>query len=150
MLNSKSGLLGLSGSPATCANCWKRRRRTATAARPWPSTCSCASAAAACGAYWRRWAEPTPWSSPAAYGRELSRLRNASCAGLEPLGVVLDDARQRRAQRGQTGEISKSGNGSRVKIQVIPTNEELLIARDAFRAVSGLPSRNPPAQVAQD
>ena len=39
---------------------------------------------------------------------------------------------------GKEGEISTEG--SRVRVMVIPTNEELLIARDTFRAVRGLPN----------
>jgi acetate kinase len=38
---------------------------------------------------------------------------------------------------GKEGEISTQA--SRVRVLVIPTNEELLIARDTFRAVRGLP-----------
>ena len=39
---------------------------------------------------------------------------------------------------GKEGEIST--DSSRVRVMVIPTNEELLIARDTFRAVRGLPN----------
>ena len=70
-------------------------------------------------------------------GENSPAIRKRICQGLEPLGVVLDDARNAALKRGATGEISKAA--SRVKIHVIPTNEELLIARDSFRAVSGLP-----------
>ncbi len=36
---------------------------------------------------------------------------------------------------GKEGEISTEA--SRIRVMVIPTNEELLIARDTFRAVRG-------------
>ncbi|MEK7382244.1 MAG: acetate kinase, partial [Elusimicrobiota bacterium] len=70
-------------------------------------------------------------------GENSSAIRKRVCAGLEPLGVVLAEARNAALKRGATGEVSV--RSSRVKLFVIPTNEELLIARDSFRAVSGLP-----------
>ncbi len=57
-----------------------------------------------------------------------SRCCNRICHGLKPLGIDLDDARNAALTHGQTGVISKKD--SPVKILVIPTNEELLIARD--------------------
>ena len=53
------------------------------------------------------------------------------------LGIQIDPARN-AALVGKEGEIST--DGSRVRVMVIPTNEELLIARDTFRAVRGLPN----------
>ncbi len=35
------------------------------------------------------------------------------------------------------GEISRES--SRIRVMVIPTNEELLMARDTYRAVRGIP-----------
>lgn len=48
------------------------------------------------------------------------------CKGLEFLGVEIDEAKNN--VRGKATEISK--DGSKVKVFVIPTNEELVIARD--------------------
>jgi acetate kinase len=54
---------------------------------------------------------------------ENSRLvRRLACEGLEPFGLVLDPARNEKNER-------DIGRG-KVKILVIPTNEELAIARD--------------------
>ena len=50
------------------------------------------------------------------------------CEGLEFLGVELDPAKN--AGMRSEGEISK--DGSKVKVWVIPTNEELAIARDTL------------------
>ena len=36
--------------------------------------------------------------------------------------------------------LRKLVDSSRIRVMVIPTNEELLIARDTFRAVRGLPN----------
>jgi acetate kinase len=51
------------------------------------------------------------------------------CEGLEFLGVELDP--ERNNVRGKVTEISKAG--SKVKVFLIPTNEELVIARDTNR-----------------
>jgi len=48
-----------------------------------------------------------------------------SCAGLEPLGIVLDDAKNNARP---DGVMSIHADESPVKILVIPTNEELEIA----------------------
>ena len=58
---------------------------------------------------------------------ENSEYMRAQClAGLEPMGIVLDA----RKNRIRSGERIISEDRSRVKIMVIPTNEELMIARD--------------------
>ena len=56
---------------------------------------------------------------------------------LSPLGIVLD-AERNQACHGSEGEISAPD--SPIKLLVIPTNEELLIARDTREALDSLPS----------
>ncbi len=62
----------------------------------------------------------------AGVGENSEYMRSACLAGLEPMGIVLDA----RKNRLRTGERIISEDRSRVKIMVIPTNEELMIARD--------------------
>ena len=69
-------------------------------------------------------------------GENSAEVRARACEGLSELGIEIDLERN-KALAGKEGEIS-TGN-SRVRVMVIPTNEELLIARDTFRAVRGLP-----------
>ena len=52
--------------------------------------------------------------------------RELSCRGLSALGVELDHERNQSPERGPR-DIGASG--SRVRVLVIPTNEELMIAR---------------------
>jgi acetate kinase len=66
----------------------------------------------------------------AGIGENRVELREAICANLDQLGIVLDpklNAQNKAAE----GTIS-SGN-SKVKILVIPTNEELVVAREVHR-----------------
>lgn len=65
-------------------------------------------------------------------GENSVELRARVCAGLEPLGVRLDPAANAAAS---TQERSLSAPASAVQVLVIPTNEELQIAREAVEAV---------------
>jgi acetate kinase len=69
-------------------------------------------------------------------GENAAPIRARSTAGLAALGIAVD-AERNAAARGREGEISPAGAACRVF--AIPTNEELLIARDTFRIVRGLP-----------
>jgi acetate kinase len=66
----------------------------------------------------------------AGIGENSPELRDAICANLDQLGIVLDPVRN-ATMRAQEGTISAPS--SRVKVLVIPTNEELVVAREAAR-----------------
>jgi acetate kinase len=70
-------------------------------------------------------------------GENSAAIRARALAGLEGLGVSLD-ASLNAAARGYETEISPPGAATRVF--VVPTSEELLIARDTCAIVSGTPS----------
>jgi acetate kinase len=69
-------------------------------------------------------------------GENSPPVRARACEGLEELGIQIDPERN-QAVVGREAEISTPA--SRIRVMVIPTNEELLIARDTFRVVRGLP-----------
>lgn len=72
-------------------------------------------------------------------GQNAPFVRASILEGLEWLGIELDDAAN-AATRGDTlGKISRED--SSLEAWVIPTDEELLIARDTVRIVLGLESR---------
>ncbi len=68
----------------------------------------------------------------AGIGENNPDIRAAICAGLEGLGLVLDTVRN-ETRRGE-GEVSAAD--SRVKVLVIPANEELVVARETLRRLS--------------
>jgi acetate kinase len=70
-------------------------------------------------------------------GENSPAIRAQACEGLGELGIEIDPSRN-AATVGKEGEISTEK--SRIRVMVIPTNEELLIARDTFRAVHGIPN----------
>ena len=66
-------------------------------------------------------------------GENGPETREAICKGLEFLGVAFD-AEKNTGLRGRLDMISK--HDSKVKVMVVPTNEELVIAHDTLRIVS--------------
>ncbi|HUZ07034.1 MAG TPA: acetate/propionate family kinase [Candidatus Paceibacterota bacterium] len=70
----------------------------------------------------------------AGIGENRADIRAAICANLENLGVKLD-AMKNKSICGTEAEISAPD--SRVNIFVIPTNEELVVAREAKRFLEG-------------
>jgi acetate kinase len=70
-------------------------------------------------------------------GENAPMLRKKMLADMEWFGIEVDDARNAKAVRGK--EMLISTDKSRVPVYVIPTNEELILARDTVRAVKSLP-----------
>lgn len=66
----------------------------------------------------------------AGIGENRAELRATICADLDQLGITLD-AEKNNATRATEGVISAAN--SRVKVMVIPTNEELVVARETRR-----------------
>ena len=72
-------------------------------------------------------------------GENAPEIRSQICNELGWAGVELDDAANGRMVGGAEGRITT--DASRLAVWVIPTDEELLIARDTFRTVSGIEAR---------
>ncbi len=70
----------------------------------------------------------------AGVGENCERMRRMIFSGLQPLGIVIDEEKNRTG-RGTEREIS--ADASKVRIVVIPTNEEYMIARDTYEIVQG-------------
>lgn len=67
----------------------------------------------------------------AGVGENCEKMRRMIFAGLQPLGIKID--LERNKLRGSEREIST--DDSAVRIVVIPTNEEYMIARDTYQLV---------------
>jgi acetate kinase len=70
----------------------------------------------------------------AGVGENSAAVREAALAGLEPLGLAVDPAAN--AARGADARLI-SPAGSRVAVAVVPTDEELEIARQVYSLVNG-------------
>ena len=68
----------------------------------------------------------------AGVGENTPSVRTDACAGLEFIGVTLDEEKNSimLGKYGHEGELNLSA--SKVKVLIIPTNEELMIAREAI------------------
>lgn len=75
----------------------------------------------------------------AGVGENAPDVREAVCEGITFLGIELDKEKNRIRSK-EVREISTPN--SRVKVLVVPTNEELLIARDTNAIVKGLKQSN--------
>ena len=139
VLNKQSGLLGISGLTADmrellaeAAEHDDRRARLAV-------TLFCYRVRKYVGAYLAAMDGADALVFAGGIGEHAAPVRAEICAGLQWLGVSLDPAANQAAVGGREGRIdSETG---RLEVWVIPTDEELLIARDTYRLVTGLDSR---------
>lgn len=65
-------------------------------------------------------------------GENSARLRTACCSGLGFLGIELDA----EANEKQSGDREVSARGSQVSVIALATNEELVVARRAYRCLT--------------
>lgn len=68
-------------------------------------------------------------------GENSDEMRAAILKGLEFLGVEIDEKENEKREKPPVREISTKA--SKVRVLIVPTNEELMIARDTRRIVSG-------------
>jgi acetate kinase len=85
------------------------------------------------GAYWAALGRLDAVVFTAGIGENVPSVRARSCEGLQDLGLVIDADRNNASQKG-IRDISAST--SRVKVLVIPTNEELMIALETKRVLT--------------
>jgi acetate kinase len=137
MLNKQSGLLGISGLTsdmrdllAEAAEHNDRRAELAIAM-------FCQRVKRYVGAYYAEMGGADAIVFSGGIGENAAPVRGRVCQGLEAFGLTLDEERNGRMNGGAEGEISV--DGARLKAYVIPTNEELLIARDSYRVVTKTP-----------
>jgi hypothetical protein len=76
----------------------------------------------------------------AGIGENSPFIRARACEGLEPLGIGVD-AKRNQAAIGRETDIT--GDGMRTKVLVVPTNEELAIARDTRRILEQMGEAKP-------
>ena len=134
MLNKKSGFLGLSGISPDCreieeaaANGNHRAQLTLDIVTYQVKKQIAAYAAAMGGV--------DSILFTGGIGENSSNFRQRVCEGLEFMGVKIDADLNEKASR---GENKFSTEDSKVQVWVLPTNEELLIARDTKEIVDNL------------
>jgi acetate kinase len=71
-------------------------------------------------------------------GENSSVMRAAVCANLDWFGIYLDPVRNQEAK----GEVPIHSAGSRVEVWIMPTNEELIVARQAMVEIQKRETKN--------
>jgi acetate kinase len=135
LLNQQSGLLGVSGSSNDMRDLLRLREQGDRRARL-AVDIFCYRVRKYIGAYLAVLRDAHAIIFAGGIGENSAEIRGEICGGLRNLGVVLDP-KLNRSTLGVECEISAAE--SHTKIWVIPTNEELLIARDTVRIILGLP-----------
>jgi acetate kinase len=88
------------------------------------------------GAYWAALNGADAVIFTGGIGENAPAIREQICSSLDSLGITIDPEKNQAAV-GKEMEIST--DGGRCRIWVIPTNEELLLARDTLRCILNLP-----------
>lgn len=83
----------------------------------------------------------------AGVGENASTLRKRICDNLTFLGIEIDEEAN-KVRSGEDRRISKPG--SKVDVLIIPTNEELVIARDTYRLISHTEVETASGSVSED
>ena len=134
MLNKKSGLLGITGKSndmrtiLTAAEAGDRRCETAIST-------FCYRTRKYIGAYTAALGGLDALIFTGGIGENSAEIRARICQGMETFGIlVYDDVnRKTRAQRGRITDVSEPG--SKIRILVIPADEEKMIARETIHAL---------------
>jgi acetate kinase len=136
MLNKESGLLGLSGLTSDMRELLQEEAENQDRRARLAVDIFCTRAKKYVGAYYAEMGGADAIIFTGGIGENSAIIRERICSGLECLGLVLDRDRNNRIPSGEGGEITIGQ--SRLKAFVIPTNEELMIARDTARILSGV------------
>jgi acetate kinase len=136
MLNSQSGLLGISGLTndmrdllAEANELQDRRARLAI-------DIFCYRARKYVGAYLAALGGADAVVFAGGVGENSAEIRARICDGLEWTGLRVDHEANAALVGGREGRFS--ADGAPLEAWVVPTDEELLIARDTYRVVSGV------------
>jgi acetate kinase len=131
MLNKHSGLVGISGVSSdmreiiTAANSGNANAKLAL-------DIFCYRIKKYVGSYWAVLGDLDALIFTAGVGENSAVVRSLSVQGMEKMGVKIDEAKN-NAVGGKEMDISTPD--SKVRVLVIPTNEELVIAQDTQRIV---------------
>jgi acetate kinase len=139
LINKRSGLLGVSGLTNDMRDLLKEERENQDRRARLAIDLFCVRVKKYIGAYLARMNGAEAVVFAGGIGENSPEIRRRICEGLDFLGVSLDPARNEEMTGGKEGEISV--DGSRLRVWVIPTNEELLIARDTVRRILDAPRR---------
>lgn len=139
MLNKQSGLIGISGLTNDMRELLEESHENNDRRARLAIEIFCYRARKYIGSYLAAMGGADAIVFTGGIGENSAEVRGLICNGLQWMGLELDPQRNAACAGGREGPIS--ADGSRLAAYAIPTDEELLIARDTFRCVSGAPQR---------
>jgi acetate kinase len=139
ILNKQSGLLGISGLTNDMRELLDEERESDDRRARLAIEIFCYRVRKYVGAYLAALGGADAVVFTGGIGENSAEVRARVCEGLQWMGVELDPARNAETVGRREGLVSREG--SRLGVYVIPTDEELLIARDTVRSVRGVPQR---------
>ncbi len=138
MLNKQSGLLGISGLTADMRELLAEAEEHDDRRARLAIEIFCYRVRKYIGSYLAAMNGADALVFAGGIGENAPSVRARICEGLSWLGVTIDPALNEAVSGTETRIDAK---GSRIEVWVIPTDEELLIARDTARLVQGIPQR---------
>jgi acetate kinase len=139
LMNKQSGLLGISGLTSDMRELLAEAREENDRRSELAIEIFCYRARKYIGAYLAAMNGADAVVFTGGIGENSWEVRSRILDGLQWIGIELDEELNRQHTGGREGLISKEG--SRPAVYVIPTDEELLIARDTVRCVLKDPQR---------
>ncbi|MHB1222730.1 MAG: acetate/propionate family kinase [Gemmatimonadaceae bacterium] len=139
LLNKQSGLLGISGLTNDMRELLQEAEEHDDRRARLAIEVFCYRARKYIGSYLAAMGGATAIVFTGGIGENSAAIRARICDGLQWMGVTLDPTRNEEHTDGREGCIS--ADGGRLNAWVIPTDEELLIARDTYRVVTGTVAR---------
>jgi acetate kinase len=135
MLNKQSGLLGVSGLTSDMRELLAEEAANDDRRARLAIDLFCHRARKYIGAYLATMNGADAILFAGGIGENSPEIRARICADLSWLGIEVDAPRNAMLAGGKEGRFDAAG--SRVELWVVPTDEELLIARDTWRVVTG-------------
>jgi len=139
LLNKQSGLLGLSGLTNDMRELLEEEKEHQDRRASLAIDVFCKRIRKYIGAYLAEMGGTDAVIFTGGIGENSPAIRERVCEGMEWIGITLKPELNAAIFDGKEGPIHNTN--SRVQVFVIPTNEELLIARDAVRCVENAPRR---------
>jgi acetate kinase len=139
MLNKQSGLLGVSGLTNDMRELIAEEQEKDDRRARLAIDMFCIRAKKYIGAYLAELGCADALVFTGGIGENSAIIRERICRGLECLGISLDTKKNSSIPSGTEGDVSTED--SKMKVYVIPTNEELLIARDTLRTIKNVKRR---------
>ena len=133
LLNKQSGLLGVSGLTHDMRELLEEVRQNGDRRASLAIEIFCYRVRKYIGAYLAAMGGADAIIFTGGIGENSPEIRSRVCEGLGWMGLHLDDTLNEQRVQGREGPIHRQG--SRLGAYVIPTDEELLIARDTVRCM---------------